>query len=76
MHNKPNHRPCNPRPTAPRSDAGAIPLTIHDYAAKWAARHGAPSGPPAEYLRRCANLLGALPTLSVESLSGGEVRRG
>jgi hypothetical protein len=72
MHNKPNHRPCNPRPTAPRSDASAIPLTIHDYAAKWVARHGT----PAEYLRRCDRLLAGLPTLRVESLSGGEGRRG
>ena len=75
MHNKPNHRTSNPRPTVPRSDAGAIPLTIHDYAAKWAARHDASSGTPGEYLRRADRLLAALPTLRVESLSG-EVAHG
>jgi hypothetical protein len=76
MHNKPNHRAGNPRATAPRSDASAIPLTIHDYAAKWAARHDALSGTPAEDLRRADRLLAVLPTSPVESLSGGEVRRG
>jgi hypothetical protein len=53
MHNKPNHRPCSPRPTAPRSGTGAIPLTIRDYAAEWVA----PSVTPAEYLGRRDRLL-------------------
>jgi hypothetical protein len=76
MHNKPNHRPGNPRATAPRPPAGAIPLTIHDYAAQWAARHGTPSGTPAGYLRRCARLLTTPGTLRVESVSGGEAQHG